>query len=163
MSYSARMTKGFRRIGIVLAAPFLVTAFLMVGFGATVEVVHYFEQKQEIASPKQSALKEFKADPSKSAAQQTIDLLSAAIDEGEERARKTETKQGSKAIESPADWGAIPVPVPNNPYEFANVAHVDSPDWGSLLLWSAGFALTAALLFLAFWSIGWIFAGFAND
>jgi hypothetical protein len=167
MGNTARMTKGFRRIGIVLAAPLLAMAFLLVGFGAVVEVVHYFEQKPQIASPKPSGLKEFKADPSKSTAQQTIDLLSAAIEEGEEEARKAEAKRGSKTVESPADWGAIPVPGPEKPSEFLNMAQVDSnfrgPDWSSLLLWSSALAMSAALVYLACWSVGWIFAGFAND
>ena len=121
------MTKGFRRIGIVLAAPLFAVALLIVGFGAAVEAVHFFDQSKPVSAPMAPA-----EDASKSSADRLIQKLQDAID------------------------GKLPEPAPVE-------SSVQSPAWTSLLLWSAGLTMTAVLVYLACWSVGWIFAGFAND
>jgi hypothetical protein len=74
MSNSARMTKGFRRIGIVLAVPLFAVAVLIVVFGAAVEAVHYFDQGKPVSAPAAPA-----EDTSKTSAERLIQKLDDAI------------------------------------------------------------------------------------
>lgn len=100
---------------------------LIVGFGAAVEAVHYFDQGKPVFASAAPA-----EDTSKTSAERLIQKLDDAI------------------------AGKLPEPARTE-------ITVQSPEWTSLLLWSSGLAMTAVLVYLACWSVGWIFAGFAND
>jgi hypothetical protein len=128
MSNSARMTKGFRRIGIVLAVPLFAVAVLIVGFGAAVEAVHYFER----APAKASAVTPRTESRSMLSNETVAQMLQDGID------------------------GKFAEPAPIE-------SKVQGPAWTILLFLSAGLATIAGLIYLACWSVGWIYAGFSID
>lgn len=138
--FGRRLIRGFRRIGIVAAAPCFAAAIVMAGYG----VVSDYQNAHRDDWWKNAPL----AKPATKSGALTFDEFMPV-------------KPGEPAKPTSGPWDAYRTPEPR----LVPVDHdpfAKSELWSSLA-WAGGIAAIGVLLFLTFFAIGWICAGFARD